>query len=267
MRMYLVLFILVGNLAAQAKPAKTEIPKFSGMLSLSYQSPFDSVEGQDPMTLVMGGGMYNISREKSVMLTFRYFQQMISYATDDGTQGLMDTMVMYSDNSHDVGGTQAAGKDWGFNYGAGMILPTSDSSQKAGLYSGILGNFNLTYRYKRATFLLGNTLNYNFFEWDTADPSGYMPNEEIILRNTVAGRLNLNSKRTWSAGLQFIYSTMRNTATNFDNAYILMADVTGMWNRNIMTNLTIGGADRKHDTTNLFVYDRMFVMFGITVNI
>lgn len=262
--LFLLAFFLFS--LAHAKKKESSHNPFMGTFAMTYQTPFDPVEGADPMSVLAGGLNYQLSREKGFSFTTRYFQTMIGHTNDNTTQGLADSVFTFFDGMPNGPGMQF-GNDFAFGYSVGAILPTSDASQKAGLRLGILGTATVSYMYKRATFQFINTLNYNSFEWDTADPSGYQYNEDLILRNGLSGRLALNSRRTWSTGLTLTYSTIRNTIMNYDNSFMLAADVMGIWSRNIMTNFMVGGADRRTDTTNLFLYDRMFVLFGITVMI
>lgn len=275
MRVTSLLFLVCLTVVAEAKTEGTKGKEtsrpnpnpFMGSLAFTAQTPFDPIEGSDPLAVMQGGLIYRTSSDTGFRFNTRYFYSMVGHVNDDTMQGFSDSIFTYFNGVRMDGTGRPFAKDWGFGYSAGGSLPSSDNSQKAGMKFGLIGSALLSYVYKKATFVFINGLTYNSFEWDTADPTGYQYNEDLLFTNTLSARLALNSQRTWSTGIAFTYGTFRNTLMNIDNSYIIVTDVTGVWSRNIMTNLVIGGADRKTDTTNLFLYDRMFVLFGLTVMI
>ncbi len=260
---FLVIFLISSLCFAKG----AEKSPFSGNFSLVYQSPFDPIEGQDPATVMSAGVSYNFSKETYMNFTGRYWNTMVGHANDSNTKGLADAVLSYTDNRYDVGSTRALGKDWGVNYLVGGIAPTSDQGQKAGLRFGALGVVNLKYKYKNATFSFSNLLTYLNYEWDTADPAGTQYNEYLMLKNSISSGISLNKKKTWNIGLELGHYTFRNTQENVDNAYSVSGFTSYFFSKEIMGTLTIMGSDRKHDNTNLFLYERMSVLAGLMVSI
>ena len=265
MRTILLLTFFLSGLTSLAKePVKGP---FSGNFSLVYQSPFDPIEGQDPAAVMSAGVSYNFSKETYLSFTGRYWNTMVGHSNDSNTKGLADTALLYGDNRYDVGSSRALGKDWGISYLLAGILPTSNQAQKAGMRFGTTGTVNLKLKFKNATFVFSNMLSYFNFEWDTADPTGFQYNEYLMLKNSVSMGLSLNKKKTWSMGLELAHYTFRNIQENVDNAYSVSGFTSYAFSKDVMGTLMIMGSDRRHDNTNLFLYENMSVFAGLLVSI
>ncbi len=233
------------------------------MFTSAYQKPLDTIEGQDPMALYSLNANYNFTSTKAVGFRSKYFYSLVQYADDDSYQGAMNSDIYFSDRSLWTN----QNKDMNISYTVGITLPTSESSQFAGMRAGVFGTLTLFKRFVYVDFMFSNTLGFNNYKWDTADPAGTVYNEKSYLINSLMLRRSFGLRQQTSIGLGTTFYTGNNIYNTYSQNYNIFTDVGYQFNRNIMLNLQFGSQDRRSENTNLFLNEKMFIALSIGLSV
>ncbi len=258
--LWAVLFLnFIGFLAFGAQNSLTttyaKITRSDLDLKLQYSHTSYFAENTDSAMDIELRPSYTLNRQYSLGMDAEYIRPYNKYS-DDKTSGFEDTIVYWSDKNK-LGGGYILG------FMIRGILPSSTTSQRAGLQWGTSGEVNLKKEFLFGSIFIGTELIRYFHQFYTANDAGTEYNAPWAMWNKLSVNLKIYGPLSWFYYAAFY--TYRDYAEFFDTVFRFESAMTYYVSKGFDVSLTFRRIDKIITNNSLFDRYNTAVLFGLSL--